>query len=62
MSDIDAELESMLQQHEAGVADLVAAYENAERTYFAAVTASAPAILRSVASNSSAWVPSADMG
>ena len=62
MSDIDAELESTLQHHEAGVADLIAAYETAETTYFAAVTASAPVILRSVASNSSAWAPNADMG
>ena len=62
MSDIDAELESKLKKHEAGVADLVAAYEAAEAPYFAAVAASAPVVPRYVASNSSAWVPSAGMG
>ncbi len=39
MGDIDVELESQLREHEAGVSDLVAAYEAAEVPYFAAVSA-----------------------
>ena len=62
MSDIGTELDSKLQEHEAGVADLVAAYEVAEGPYFAAVTASTPVVQQFVASNSSAWVPNTDMG
>ncbi|MCY4369922.1 MAG: hypothetical protein OXF41_11050 [bacterium] len=62
MSDVGTELESQLQEHEAGVADLVAAYEAAEVQYFAAVTASAPVVQQFVASNSSGWAPNADIG
>ncbi len=62
MSDIGTELESKLQEHEAGVADLIAAYEAAEVPYFAAVASSTPVVQQFVASNSSAWVPNADMG
>lgn len=62
MSEISSELESQLQEREAGVADLVAAYEAAEVSYFAAVTAATPAVQQFVASNSSEWAPNADMG
>jgi hypothetical protein len=50
----DIDLEAKLTEHEAGVADLIAAYELAEAPYFAAVVALAPAIQRSFASNTSA--------
>lgn len=62
MSDLDTELESELESYEAGVADLVSAYEAAEAPYFAAVAASTPVVPQYVASNSSAWVPDADVG
>ncbi len=62
MIDTGTELESQLQEHEAGVADLVAAYEAAEVQYFAAVTASTPVVQQFVAANSSGWEPNADMG
>jgi hypothetical protein len=62
MSDIDGELEAKVVEHEAGVADLIAAYEAAEPPYFSAVAASTPANQRTFASNSSTWVPHADVG
>lgn len=62
MSDLDAELESQLERHEAGVADLIAAYEAAEVTYFESVNASAPVEHPLVTSNSTAWVGNADVG
>ena len=62
MSDLGTELEPQLQEHEAGVTDLIAAYEAAEVPYFAAVTATTPVVQQFVASSSSAWVPNADMG
>ena len=62
MNDLGTELEPQLQEHEAGIADLIAAYEVAEMSYFAAVTATTPVVQQFVASNSSAWVPNADMG
>ena len=62
MSDLDSELESQLERHEAGVADLIAAYEAAEVTYFESVNASAPLAHPLIASNSTAWVANADVG
>ena len=41
-----------LAQYEAGVSDLIAAYELAEQSYFPAARASAPNLGRMVASNS----------
>ena len=41
-----------LAQYEAGVSDLIAAYELAEQSYFPAARASAPSLGRMVASNS----------
>lgn len=41
---------------------LVAAYEAAEVSYFAAVTATTPVVQQFVASNSSEWAPNPDMG
>ena len=62
MGEDGSELESQLQDWEAGIADLVAAYEAAEVPYFAAVAATTPVVQQFVSSNSSEWVPSADMG
>ena len=62
MSDLDFELESQLERHEAGVADLMAAYEAAEVTYFESVNASSPVGHPLVASNSTDWVVNADVG
>lgn len=62
MSELDLELESQLERHEAGVADLMAAYEAAEVTYFESLNASAPAEHPLIASNSTAWVVNADVG
>lgn len=62
MSDLGTELEPQLQEHEAGVADLIAAYEAAEVPYFEAVTAATPGVQQFIAASSSVWVPSADMG
>ena len=56
----DAELEWRLSEHEAGVADLLAAYEAVELPYFAAVAASTPAVQQLVASDSSEPVPIAE--
>lgn len=50
----DSELQRSIERHEAGVADLISAYELAESQYFAAVAASTPHIHQVVASNSSA--------
>lgn len=41
-----------LEEHEAGVADLMAAYDLAEKSYFPAARATAPLYRRIVASNS----------
>ncbi len=41
-----------LEEHEAGVADLMAAYDLAEQSYFPAARAAAPLYRRTVASNS----------
>lgn len=49
MSDVGAGLESRLEEHEAGVADLIATYEAAEAPYFAAVTATTPVVQQFVA-------------
>ena len=62
MGEVGTELESQLEEHEAGVADLIAAYEAVEAPYFAAVTATTPVVQQFVASNSSAWEPNANMG
>lgn len=62
MSDLDFELESQLERREAGVADLMAAYEVAEVAYFESVNASAPVERRLIASNSTTWFVNADVG
>jgi len=62
MSDFDSDRQQKLRDHEAGVADLIAAYESVEAPYFAAVIATTPVVQRMYASNSSSWVPNADMG
>ena len=56
----DAKLEGRLREHEAGVDDLLAAYEAAEVPYFAAAAASTPAVQQLVASDSSEPVPIAE--
>lgn len=55
------ELEKKLAEHEAGVADILDAYEIAEPAYFTAVEASAPHPPQTIAS-SSTWLPDADLG
>ena len=62
MSLTDPDLQQRVEQYEAGVSDLIAAYELAEQHYFAAVAASTPRLIETVASNSSSWVPDADLG
>ena len=62
MGEGEDELSRQLEDHEAGVADLIAAYEFAEQRYFAAIHASAPFVPRSIASNSTARVLDADLG
>jgi len=49
----DPDLQQRVEQYEAGVSDLIAAYELAEEHYFAAVDASTPRVVEIVASNSS---------
>lgn len=41
-----------LEKYEAGVSDLIAAYELVEQSYFPAAYASAPRLERTIASNS----------
>ena len=62
MSLTDPDLQQRVEQYEAGVSDLIAAYELAEEQYFAAVDASTPRLVETVASNSSSWVSDADLG
>ncbi len=62
MTDPNNQLLRQLEEHEAGVADLIAAYELAERQYFAAVHASAPNVEQTIASNSTSRVADADLG
>lgn len=62
MTDIGTDLAGRLYEHEAGVADLIAAYEIAEPAYFAAVNATAQYIYQPTSSDSAAWVPDADLG
>lgn len=62
MTDIEAEFESKVQEYEAGVADLLAAYDAAEAPYLAAVSALTPVAHWSYASNSSARMPNVNMG
>ena len=62
MDDSDRELQRSLDQHEAGVADLIAAYELAEQQYFAAVSASTPYLQQTVTSDSASWRPDANVG
>ena len=59
MSDESNKLLEQLEEHEAGVSDLIAAYELAEQQYFAAVQGSAPYTQQSIASNSTSWVSDA---
>lgn len=62
MTDPNNQLVRQLEEHEAGVSDLIAAYELAERQYFAAVHASAPYVEQTIASNSTSRVADADLG
>ena len=62
MSDASNELLEQLEEHEAGVSDLIAAYELAEQQYFAAVHGSTPHTQQSIASNSTSWVSDANLG
>lgn len=62
MGDPDDQLLSQLEEHEAGVADLIGAYELAERHYFDAVRASAPSIQRTIATNTARWIADANLG
>ncbi|MCY3642078.1 MAG: hypothetical protein OXG41_00735 [Acidimicrobiaceae bacterium] len=62
MTDPNNQLLRQLEEHEAGVSDLIAAYELAERQYFAAVHASAPYVEQTIASNSTSRVADADLG
>ena len=62
MSDSDSELMDQLETHEAGVADLIAAYEFVEQKSFEAVHASAPHIPQPIASNSTSWISDANLG
>lgn len=62
MSDANNELLEQLEEHEAGVSDLIAAYELAELHYFAAVQGSIPYTQQSIASNSTSWVSDANLG
>ena len=62
MTDPNDQLLRQLEEHEAGVSDLMAAYELAERQYFAAVHASAPYVKQTIASNSTSRVADADLG
>ena len=59
MSDYCAELETQLEERETGIADLLATYEAAEVSYFAAVAATTPVLRQFIASNSSEWVSNA---
>lgn len=62
MTNDESHLQRSLEKHEAGVADLIAAYELAEEQYFAAVNASVPHVQQLVSSNSSAWKSDANLG
>lgn len=62
MSDASGELLKQLEQQEAGVSDLIAAYELAERQYFNAVRASALHVQQPIISNSAQWVSDANLG
>lgn len=62
MTDIGSVLAGRLDEHEAGVSDLIAAYEIAEPAYYAAVNATAQYIYQMTSSNSAYWVPDADLG
>lgn len=62
MTGPDKQLMKQLEKHEAGVSDLLAAYDLAESQYFAAVYGSAPHIEPTIASNSTSWVSDANLG
>ena len=62
MTDPDSRLLKQVEEHEAGVSDLIAAYELAERQYFAAVQASAPYAGQMIASNSTSRVADFNLG
>lgn len=56
------EILEALEPTEAGVADLLRAYDNLEGPYFEAVRFSAMPLVRVVTSNSAAWVADVDLG
>lgn len=62
MTDPNNQLLRQLEEHEAGVSDLIAAYELAERPYFAAVQASTPYVEQTIASNSTSRAADANLG
>ena len=62
ISDENNKLLEQLEEHEAGISDLIAAYELAEQQYFAAVQGSTPYIQQPIASNSTSWVSDANLG
>lgn len=62
MSEPSGDLLKQLEEHEAGVADLIAAYELVERQYFAAARASAFHLQQPVISNSAYWDSDANLG
>lgn len=47
----DADIEAIVAQGEAGIGDLMAAYEPVESQYFSSVQASAPSITYSIDTN-----------
>lgn len=47
----DADIQAIIDDNEAGVADLMAAYEPLERRYFAAVQHAAPSVTYSIDTN-----------
>lgn len=59
---ISDELAKQLDHHEAGVVDLMKAYEIAAQPYFEAVNASTPLVEPLITSNSAIWASDANLG
>ena len=62
MTDPDNQLLKQMEEHEAGVSDLIDAYELAEQQYFAAVHASAPYIEQTISSDTTSRAANANLG
>lgn len=60
--DAQGDILEALEATEAGVADLLRAYDHLEGPYFEAVRYSAMPLVRVVTSNSATWVADADLG